>query len=208
MNLSRLLAADLINHLDNEAGEEVGCVCKENREYEEEHNVEDDSKYADRIDYCKANLLDEADVASVEVMEVDLQGVGEDRRDGYVYREEDGHNLHIVLGIDLIESQCDGEHIVKKHEIVEGYGVEGAKGIEVAGNIRRGIDVVGHYEHIEEERREAGKRHGVGDMAVFAVIECMNRQEIQEERAIVEGERVKVVGTALCGVDLLHYLEH
>lgn len=205
--LSFLLAADLINHLDNEAGEEVGGVCKEDREYEEEHNVEDGSKYADSVNYCKAHVLDEADVASVEVMEVDLQGVGEDRRDYYVDGEEDGHNLHIVLCVDLVESQCDGEHEVEEHEVVEHYGVEVAEGSEEIENAGGRIYVLGHYEHIEEERREAGKCRGVGDVAVLAMVEGVKREKIEEERAIVERKRVQVVGSALCGVDLLHHLE-
>ena len=178
------LLADLINHLDNEAGEEVGCVCKEDREYEEEHNVEDGSKYADSINRCEAHVLDKADVALVEVMEVDLQGVGEGRRDYYVDGEEDGHNLHIVLGVDLIESQCYGEHEVKEHKVVEYYGVEVAEVIErleyteAILDISVRIYVSGHYEHIEEERREAGKCRGVGDVTVLAAVERVKRENI------------------------------
>ena len=85
--------AELVDAFDDKAGEEVGGAGKEDREYEYADDVDERSEDAERIDYGEARLLDKVDVALIEIMEADLERVRKDRRDSYVDREEDRHDL-------------------------------------------------------------------------------------------------------------------
>ena len=113
-------------------------------------------------------------------MEADLERVGKDRRDSYVDREEDRHDLYIALYVDVIALQRHGQHKVEDDNIVEGHCVEICEHAEEVLDISCRIYNVGHQNHIKEERRATTERHSVGDMTVLAVIKGVKRQNAKE----------------------------
>ena len=144
----------------------------------------------------------------VEVVEIHLEGVGEDRRDGDVNGEEDADDLDVALRAELVELQRNGKHKVEHNEVVEENGVEITVAVEEIHDIALGVDDRRHQDHIQHERSEAGECRGVRDVAVFTVIKCVEGKKIKEQAAVVEGQGVQVVRAVDAGVYLLAYLEH
>ena len=123
-NLSLSLFTNLLDTLDHKPCEEVRCIGEEDGQYKEQGNVEERAEDADLVDDGDTYVLDEADVAMVEVVEIYLERVGEDRRDGYVDCEEYRDDLEVALGAQIVKLQRDGEHKVEHHKVVEEYGVK------------------------------------------------------------------------------------
>ena len=144
----------------------------------------------------------------VKVVEIHLEGVGEDRRDGDVNGEEDADDLDVALRAEFVELQRDGEHKVEHNEVVEENGVEITVRAKEISDIALGVDDRRHQEHIQHKRSEAGECRGVRDVAVFAVVKCVEGKKIKEKAAVVEGQGVQVVRAVDAGVYLLAYLEH
>ena len=143
----------------------------------------------------------------VKVVEIHLEGVGEDRRDGDVNGEEDADDLDVALRAELVELQRDGKHKVEHNEVVEENGVEiGVRAKEIL-DIAIRVDYRWHQKHIQRERSEAGECRGIRDVAVFAVVKCMEGQKIKEKAAVVEGQGVQIVRAVETGVYLLAYFE-
>ena len=205
--IGRFSYTELIDAFDKKASEEVVGVGEQDRKHEDRGNVNECSEYAERADHRHSHVVEKAYVTSVKIVEVDLERIGDGRRNYHVDREEDAHYLHIALRAEAAESKSDGKHKVKHDEIVEGYRVKSFERDEEALNAFPRIYETGRKDHSGGKRGEGGESRGVGYIAVLTVVEGVKRQKEEEERAIMERKRVKVVATALCGVDLLNYLK-
>ena len=122
--LDGLFLADFVDAFDDEAGKEVRRIGEEDGQDEKDGDVKQGAEDADLVDDGDTDVLDEADVAMVEVVEIYLERVGEDRRDDYVDCEEDCDDLEVALGAQIVKLQRDGEHKVEHHKVVEEYGVK------------------------------------------------------------------------------------
>ena len=200
------LVSCFINALNHKPCEAVGGKGEEDRQDKENENVDYCAEHAYPFNDGEAYVFDKGDVASVKVMEINLQGIGKSCGDGYVNGKENAHNLDIVLGAQLIQLQRDGKHKIKNYKVVECDSVKISKRAEKVLYIPCGINYIGHQKHIERQRGKASKRRGVGDVAVLSVVEGVKGQQVEEKRAIMKRQGVKVVIAALCGVYLLHYL--
>ena len=205
--MNSLFLADFVDAFDDEVGKKVCRVGEKDGQDEENGDVEQCAEYADPADDGNTDVFDKADVAVVKVVVVDLEGVGEDRRNGDVNSEKDADDLEVTLRAELVELKRDGEHKVKHNEVVEENGVEiGVRAKEIL-DIAIGVDYRRHQKHIQRERSEAGECRGIRDVAVFAVVKCMEGQKIKEKAAVVEGQGVQIVRAVDTGVYLLAYLE-
>ena len=200
---------DFIYPLDDRHCKEVCRVGKEDGQNEQNDDVEDGAEDAESVHDGEAHVLDEADVALVKVVEVHLQRVGEDRRDGDVDGKDGAHYLHIPLRLQLVEAEGDRKHKVEDNEVMEGDGVKVAEGGEIVTYVRIGIDDRGHQKHIEHQRGKAAEGGGVGDKTMLSAVEGVEWEQVQKQTAIVERQGVKIVAAVGSdGVDLLHHLEH
>ena len=206
--LDSLFLADFVDAFDDEAGKEVRRVGEKDGQDEENCDVEQRTEYADLGDDGEADVFDKANVAVVEVVEIHLERVGEDRRDGDVNGEEDADDLDVALRAEFVELKRDGKHKVEHNEVVEENGVEiGVRAKEIP-DIAVRVDYRRHQDHIQRERSEAGECRGIRDVAEFAVVKCVEGKKIKEKAAVVEGQGVQVVRAVDAGVYLLAYLEH
>ena len=143
----------------------------------------------------------------VKVVEVYLEGVGEDRRNGDVNSEKDADDFEVTLRAEFVELKRDGEHKVKHNEIMEENGVEiGVRAKEIL-DIAIGVDYRRHQKHIQHERSETAECRGVRDVAVFAVIKCVEGKKIKEKAAVVEGQGIQIIRAIDARVYLLSHLE-
>ncbi len=126
-------------------------------------------------------------------MEINLKGVGEDRRDGDVNSEKDADDLEVTLRAELVELKRDGKHKVEHDQVVKGHGVEICISVEEIFDIAIGIDDRRHQDHIERERSEAGECGCVRDVTELPVVKRVKGQEVKEKAAVVEGEGVHIV---------------
>ena len=142
------LLTNLLNPLNHKSCEEVCRVGKEDCQNEEQGNVDQRAENADFVDGGGAHVFDEADVTLIEIVKINLERVGEDRRDGDVSGKEERYDLEVALGVELVKLQRDGEHKVEYDQVVERDGMKISKSTEEILNIAVRVDDSRHQEHI------------------------------------------------------------
>ena len=142
------MLADFVYAFDDEAGKEVCRVGKEDCQNEEQGNVDQRAENADFVDGGGAHVFDEADVTLIEIVEINLERVGEDRRDGDVSGKEERYDLEVALRAELVELKRDGKHKVEHHEIMEENGMKISKSTKEILNIAVRVDYRRHQKHI------------------------------------------------------------